>query len=276
MMPRTKLRLGASIAFALTLGLLAACSAQRLWIPWRHTSTTLGWFPLDGGTEWVYQFKNLAARGQGDYQFRLVSRGQVDVAVLHRKVFVVDELSPQGRHPTAYYWENGYLTKVLGLGYDPNGDINWEGKQVLAEFGFEAGGNTQKVMPLETRIGASWSEDTQILNSAVKVRNRIASKESVDTPAGHFDNVLRLDSSMSVKPARRKQAPGEKSDPVPDSMGDEASYSYSDWYAQGVGLVRSRVTLEDGSPAAEILLLDVHSAASAGDQHAAAVTDHNG
>ncbi len=233
----------------------------------------ISWFPLEVGNEWVYQFKDFnTPGGKGDYQFRLVSRGELDVPALNRKAFVVDEISPQGKHPTAYFIEKGYLIKVLGLGYDADGSINWDGKRVLKEFGFNGVGNTQKVMPVSLKVGFAWDEDTQILNAAVNVKNKIASKEAVDTPAGHFDNVLRLDSSMSVKPAKKSDMPGG----FPADAGDEAAYSYSDWYADGIGLVRSFVKLEDGTPAADTVLLDVHSAGDAANQHADSGTHHNG
>jgi len=63
----------------------------------------------------------------------------------------------------------------------------------------------------------------------------------------------------------------------PAEAGDEASYSYSDWYADGIGLVRSFVKLEDGTPAADTLLLDVHTADDpAARAQADPRTHHNG
>lgn len=210
-------------------------------------------FPLGAGSEWSYEFVDHSG-GNGSYSFRLVSRGALAIPEIDQSGFVIDEISPQGTHPTAYFVKDGYLIKVLGLAYGKEGVLTWTGRDNVRQFGWNEVENLQRMLPAELEVGASWKDDSQILNARVRTSNDVVGAETVETPAGRFDDALRIDSTILIEPIMPKGMPQ-----MPASPEGEAGVTYkmTEWYARDFGLIRS-VTVTPGEskdePVAEIVL----------------------
>jgi hypothetical protein len=230
-----------ALSLSLIGGLLAAGRACGPAGPLELAEPPL--FPLEVEREAVYEYHAMLDGGEGSHTFRLVGRGRKFVAGLNRVVFVVDEISPDGVSPTGYFFEDDFLVKVVGLQYQGDRLSVNPGGSLL-----KGGENLQRMLP-RTRIrpGARWEDDGHILNSRVKTRNHVSGIESTDCPAGHFDRVYRIDSEMTIEADPRFTGGDSK----------PATYLFAEWYAAGVGLVKSRVTSGSGMPAAEVLLKEI-------------------
>jgi hypothetical protein len=205
-------------------------------------------FPLATGFRWQYEFRDHAGGGEGDYAFELISRGIRPLPETGRDGVIVDEISPQGTHPTAYYVDDGFLIKILGLAYGREGNLEWTGTDNVREFGWKNVENQLRMLPEELEPGTEWADDSQVLNARVRTSNHAIRLEAVETPAGTFAEALRIDSTITIEPAA--VSPNLA---VPPAEGP--TYWMTEWYARDVGLVRSITKLKDEQIVAEIRLV---------------------
>jgi len=197
----------------------AACAPPRAESPPRAPGAGAeAWFPLVDGARWVYEVR----AGFGKSRLEVTAQGTRDVKGAPAPLFIMQERSvggPFGMQDdglAGYLVQDGYLSRFSFLSRDPDGGIRLMGSE------------PSRVLPVEPRAGQGWSEQTHVFTTPESKggeQNWKASLERVDSlrvPAGSFRDLLLvrteyLDPSVSKGPL----------------------VTYEDYYARGVGLVRS-------------------------------------
>ena len=180
------------------------------------------------GAHWTYKLDLVVA----STQIEVVAKGDAQVDGLGQLAFVMDErnlgqglgLAPVG--PTAYVVSDGFLCRYTGLDYTQSDRLKMLGKE-----------DPTRVIPLGAAPGTEWTNETRLLEQPegggglIKWTGRTKRAESVTVPAGTFKDVILVET--------------EYWDPSIDS--DQPLIAYQDWYARGVGLLRSVTTnVRDG------------------------------
>jgi hypothetical protein len=193
-------------------------------------------FPLRPGTFWVYEVHDF--HGQVDLK-RVVVRGSFYLKTQEANGMVVEEsggntdelLFDVSWHPVAYYRRGEFLYKFSGLSY------------VGAELReFRIGQGEEKVLPQDPSAHPEWENDFQIFHVGQGVGYGTRTLSSAHTPndtitvrAGKFRDCLRVETrTVSTSLPREPQ-------------GAEVIFHYTDWYAPGIGLVKSIVEVP-GAP----------------------------
>ena len=206
-------------ALALCL-ILGACSAES------QPQVAAGaaareYFPLVTGARWVYRvdFGGLR-RGQ----LEIIGKGTRSVTGLEGDVFINDEVIDGAAvgfadvAPVGYLAVEGFLGQVSGLDYDGKGGV-----RVLA------GEDPKRFLPIDPKQGASWEESSRMFElpegggSVTRWSRRIEARDSLAVPAGTFRDVLLVESKYWDDEVSQEQ-------PL---------MRYEDYYARGVGLLRS-------------------------------------
>jgi hypothetical protein len=121
---------------------------------------------------------------------------------------------------------DGFLCRYSGLDYTQADHLKMLGVE-----------DPTRVIPLGASPGAEWTNETRLMQQpeggggVIKWTGRTKRAESVTVPAGTFNDVILVET--------------EYWDPSIDP--DAPLISYQDWYARGVGLLRSVTrNLKDG------------------------------
>lgn len=199
------------------------------------------YFPLVPGAHWRYKL----TLPTGTAEVEVVARGDFAIEGLAGLAFVMDEhaigaddLGIAEVGPTAYVARDGFLCRYTGLDYRTPDQLRMLGEEDPA-----------RVMPIAVAPGASWTHQTRLLQQPengggglIKWTGRTRSVADLVVPAGKFQDVLLVES--------------EYWDPTVDP--DGPLLSYQDYYARGVGLLRSVTKNErdGGSQMVEQILLD--------------------
>ena len=206
-------------------------------------------FPLAPGTLWVYEIRD--AHGGIALQ-RSIVRGSLFLESKNATAAVVEESGGIGGefdldvawHPVAYYRRGGFLYKFSGLSY--SGDELKEHR---------LGRGDEKVLPTDPVASPEWQSDFQIFSVdangyGIRATSRATwTEDVVRVRAGAFRDCLRVETrTVSANAAA--------------SAASALGFRYVDWYAAGVGLVRSQVTsLDDGRRIATIELVSFREGA---------------
>ena len=126
------------------------------------------------------------------------------------------------QEPVLYYRDQGFLHRLF---------LTRQGGKLVPASG---SGDT-RFLPAVLEAGASWDSATvafqvQTGETGFQVTHRHVlnlERDVVRVPAGSFSNCIRVDTYSS-------HGPGS------GAHGDEIVFYYSDWYAPGVGLVRTQ------------------------------------
>lgn len=210
----------AGIACAAWLvGSPAACAPRRAESPPRAPGAGAeAWFPLVEGARWVYEVR----AGFGKSRLEVTARGLHAVKGAPAPLFIMQERSvggPFGMQDdglAGYTVRDGYLSRFSFLSRDPDGGIRLMGSE------------PSRVLPVEPRAGQGWSEQIHVFTTPESQggeQSWRASVERVDSlrvPAGSFRDLLLV-----------------RSDYLDPAVSTEPLVSYEDYYARGVGLVRS-------------------------------------
>ena len=206
----------AVVAFAIVL---AACTAaDRSSAPRSHVAAD--YFPLTPGSRWTYQVEDFAFGWKLERRTTLRRR---PIPALGRVGAILEEsYSPSSDpvlrapvQPIAYFWEGGYLHAI---------HVTEQDRELTPIDGFA----DLLVLPEAVRPGVTWNGAVprkRDLGFAVEETRRVRMMNgAVRVPAGAFGRCIRVDSTVS-----HRSHTGTV----------EVSLHYSDWYAPGVGLVRS-------------------------------------
>jgi len=217
------------VGIALALALCdAACRSEK-----RATvapgAASADFFPLVKGARWVYKLDLVIT----STEIEVTAKGDTPVEGLDNAAFVMDErnlgqslgMAPVG--PTAYVAADGFLCRYSGLDYTQADHLKMLGRE-----------DPTRVIPLGAHPGAEWANETRLMQQPegggglIKWTGRTKATDEVTVPAGTFKDVILVES--------------EYWDPSIDS--DHPLIAYQDWYARGVGLLRSVTTnLHEGN-----------------------------
>ena len=203
-------------------------------------------FPLRPGTFWVYEVRD--AQGRVALE-RVLVRGVLHLATQQIEGTIVEESGGMSGdfdldvswHPVVYYRRGPFLYKFSGVN-DVEGELQ---EQSLGE-------GEEKVLPADPMALHEWESDFDIFHTepGVGYHARMMStarttRDPVHVRAGVFRNCLRVDSE-SVLDSRSQR-----------STQRDIAFHYIDWYAPGVGLVKSEV--HAGDPALPVTMLELVS-----------------
>lgn len=219
--------LGRIIAWTL-LFLIGACSRAPTTTP-PATVASREYFPLHPGTLWVYEIRDAA--GNVDLE-RVLVRGPLHLKTQETDGVVVEESGGIGGelgldvawHPVVYYRRGSFLYKFSGISY-----VETELREYRLGIGEE------KVLPDDPFRHPEWESDVQLfrlgqgLGYALRAVSTARSPlERVTVPAGTFEACLRVETASALASLPRRPDGG-------------VAFRYTDWYAPGVGLVKSVV-----------------------------------
>jgi hypothetical protein len=183
------------------------------------------YFPLTPGSNWTYRIQDHGRRWT--YQSVVRVYGERFIEALGRSGIAVEERYSGGgiyiveeQEPIVYFKENGFLNRVF---------LTYQAEKMVAA----SGSGDRAFLPETLREGTTWTSDTTAfrvgdLGFQVTHQHVVAGKlETVKVPAGTFGDCIRIDTASSQ---------GKDSGRAP---GEELRFFYADWYAPGVGLVRT-------------------------------------
>lgn len=231
-------RVGGLWSLLIGLGLLATmgvgCTAA---VKHDRVGLVTDFFPLIPSSRWEY----LVTRRSEGFPLRLVATVRPDEfkGPNGQGCRVVDEHygdRPAGeRSPIVYCAEGGFLHKVMSLEYRG---------ESLEDNGLRSG--ELKFLPIDLGQTRTWEGRTNAYQlpdgSGFEVRQlhqAFVQPEPVEVPAGRFDRCVRVETT----------AIHSATGPDGATVGTRVVYYYSDWYAPGVGLIRT----EQRSANAEVL-----------------------
>jgi hypothetical protein len=198
------------------------------------------YFPLVSGAHWRYKL----ALEIGSTEIEVVARGDQPVEGLPGVAFVMDEHAMGAESmgiaevgPTAYVARDGFLCRYTGLDYLAPDRLKMLGEE-----------DPTRVMPLGG-MGSEWTNETRLLQQPenggggrIKWTGRTRVLDALEVPAGQFKDVLVVETEY-WDPSLRPDGP---------------LIAYEDFYARGVGLLRSVTNnaRDGGVQMAEQTLLD--------------------
>jgi len=199
------------------------------------------YFPLVPGARWRYKL----ALEIGAAEVEVVARGDTTVEGLAGLAFVMDEhalgaeaLGIAEVGPTAYVARDGFLCRYTGLDYRSPDHLKMLGQEDPA-----------RVMPIGGAAGQEWTNETRLLQQPengggglIKWTGRTKRVDVLLVPAGEFKDVLLVETEYWDESISK----------------DEPLLAFEDYYARGVGLLRSvtKNLAAGGAQMAEQTLLD--------------------
>jgi hypothetical protein len=204
----------------LACALLAACAGGP---PPARAPGEAGneYFPLFEGAHWSYELRTgLFAKAR----LEVTARGERAVRDSNEELFLVEEqldaeiygLEPAGL--VAYGRSGDYRTRIAAVQLDADGRLR------------VFGGEGVSILPLDPHPGQSWSDDAKVFSDAASGPSsgqrwtaKVENAGTVRVPAGTFDDVLVVHSAQWDA----------------TWSADEPLNTYEDYYARGIGLIRS-------------------------------------
>ena len=211
----------------LSLVLFAAAWAGCSAVAARRHPERADFFPLTPQSHWEY----VVSDGHGSQRFRFLAtvRQNPFVDPDGRTCRVVDErytdISADETVPVVYCIEGGYLHRVMSLEY--------RGQQ-LQDNGLRSG--ELKFLPINLTRDSNWEGFTNAYRLpdgsgyvVEQSHHATAATEQVSVPAGRFSGCVRVDTT----------AVHYALSPEGQPVGKRVTFYYADWYAPGIGLVKT-------------------------------------
>jgi len=230
------MRLGVLVSMATLVALTTGCTSLPIATALdRHSGHD--YFPLHPGTLWVYEVRD--AEGHVALE-RVLVRGAYRLKTHATDATIVEESGGMtgefdldvSWHPVVYYRRGLFLYKFSGVNF-----VDEELEEV------SLGEGEEKVLPDDPAEQREWQSDFEIFrNGADEYSARMtstaqASREAVRVRAGTFRGCLRVDSESWLASEE------------PRGASRRLGYRYTDWYAPGVGLVKTEVrAIENAVP----------------------------
>lgn len=173
------------------------------------------YFPLTEKSKWVYEITN--HRAGEKRRFTAEVRESIYIPQLRRTLVIIDEDQLGEHHPVGYYQdEDGFLNRFVYLEYE-------KGKVIFP------GTNSTPQRFLSANPSAThWKDKNTTIGSVQTWQYRVTNGLKIKVSAGDFQDCILVEAS----------APGFRGDPEVAIPG-VADYSFRDWYAPNVGLIRS-------------------------------------
>lgn len=191
------------------------------------------YFPLVQGATWVYHVD----LGLGSSEVEFFAEGVRAIRGLEQPAFVILERTTGESFglaqvaPSAYVISEGFVSRYSGVDFDDAGGIRLLG-----------GEDPTWVLPVAGEPGRQWAQETRLFEQPegggglIRWTGRTENVARVQVPAGIFTDVLKVraeywDTSIDA---------------------EHALLAYEDYYARGVGLVRS-VTYNESEGSSQML-----------------------
>jgi len=238
------MRLGVQLLLTALVALTTGCTSLPI-AATLDLRTAHDYFPLHPGTFWVYEVRDAAGRVAIE---RVLVRGPYHLKTHAADATIVEESGGMtgefdldvSWHPVVYYRRGLFLYKFSG--------VNLEDDEQLREVSLGEG--EEKVLPDDPVEQREWQSDFEIFGnggdeySARMVSIAQPSREAVHVRAGTFRGCLRVDSESWLAAEESRSA------------SRRVAYRYTDWYAPGVGLVKTEVrVIEHAAPVTTFELL---------------------
>jgi hypothetical protein len=203
------------LALCVLGGLLVSCATTP--VPHASGPAAQDYFPMLPGTHWVYELHT------GPFQsttLDVTARGERPVRGSETGVFVVEETTPEemfgleAKGLVGYRIADGYVTRVPAIELGSDGVVHMFGHD-----GFS-------ILPIDPHEGQNWSDQVEVFDNSGNHQSWTAHVENVGrmhVPAGTFEDVIVVRSEHWDREWKE----------------DEPLHSYEDYYARGVGLIRS-------------------------------------
>lgn len=227
----------------------AGCGASVPPLASPFASSNGDFFPLEPGSIWIYEVTN--ARGDATLQ-RVLVRGPLWLETQRTTGTVVEESGGVAGEPSfddawqpiAYYRRGDFLYKYSGLGY--------AGSEIME---LRLGEGEEIVLPADPSLHPEWESAFEVFSVGenggfgLRASSRAETmRDSVTVRAGRYRNCLRV-STETLSDGRE---------------GDPLRFHYVDWYAPGIGLVKSIVTTS--GEARPITTIELQSFRHGGDE----------
>jgi hypothetical protein len=229
--------LRSALTVATLVTIVAGCAVATL----RPAAFDRDFFPLAPNSQWEYA----VSRYGGAERFRFVAT--VRTNDFHtadgRTCPIVDEQygGTSGRFPIAYCTESGFLHRIMSLEYRG---------ETLEDNGFRSG--ELKFLPTDLRHASAWEGVTNAYRlpdgsgfEVQQLHRVLPDAERVEVPAGVFARCVRVETTAIHSAV----------DDHGTRTGPRVTYYYSDWYAPGVGLVKTEQRSADAAVVATIELV---------------------
>lgn len=246
----------AGIALA---AILAGCSPPPALVPVLPASPSAtrveDYFPLTPDSRWTYRVRDLAKAWTYETRVRVFPPRRFDflgrdgIPVEERYSSVGGPLFVEEQEPIVYYRDEGFLHRVY---------LTYQAGQLVPQ----SGSRDSRHLPEVLRDGTSWDSETTAFRVGGGLGIQVVhhhevhlETDVVSVPAGDFTGCIRIDTYSSH---------GAGS----DRGGGEIAFWYSDWYAPGIGLVRTQQwdDVERREERSKIELLEASIAEPAGSQ----------
>ncbi len=177
------------------------------------------YFPLENGGHWRYELR--AGFFSRSTRLDVTARGEHVIRGSDERLFLMEEqlsgriygLEPEGL--VGYRVADGYLTRIAAVSLEADGQVRI------------FGGEGMSFLPVDPSPGQSWSDRTEIFRESGSAGQawtaEVESAGRVSVPAGSFDDVI-------VVRSQQWDLEWDMHRPL---------HSYEDYYARGVGLIRS-------------------------------------
>ena len=198
------------------------------------------YFPLVPGARWVYRLET----DLGSLRLEVTAKGEMTLEGRDEPVFVLEEtnrgpsLGFVETAPVAYVVEGEYVSRLEGVDYDEQGGLLLLGQDAAVKF-----------LPRDPVPGLTWEQRTRLFQTPegggaqLGWHGEVKAKRELSLPSGTFSDVAVIEIVYS------------------DVGGEGAGRTtaiYEDYYAKGVGLIRSVTRDPSGDPAnsVELTLLE--------------------
>ncbi len=192
-----------------TLAVITPSRARAGDAPWKK------YFPLGKDTTWTYELTNSHTKQKR--RFTVVAKGPLYVPEMKRTLAILDEDQLGEHHPIGYFEdEKGFLNRFVYLEY--------EGSKVTFPGTASSG---ERIMPADLIAMKSWEDSPVVAGATSHTKYRVDSGLAVQVPAGKFSDCVLVEATVEGGQALKAVAV----EPMHDI--------FKDWYAPGVGMIRS-------------------------------------
>jgi hypothetical protein len=209
----------------------------------RGIQTTSDFFPLTPSSHWEYLVRRRS--DVSPLPFAATVRPDEFTGPNGHGCRIVDERygdrPAAERYPIVYCAEGGFLHRVMSLEYRG---------ESLEDNGLRSG--EIKFLPIDLGRSSSWEGRTSAYQlpdgSGFEVRQLhqvFVQREPVEVTAGRFEGCTRVETT----------AVHSATGPDGNAVGTRVVYYYSDWYAAGVGLIRTEQRSATGEVLATVELV---------------------
>jgi len=200
------------------LWLSVLCMLAAMVAPQARAGSETSWkkyFPLGKDTVWTYELTN--HHNERKRRYKVVVKGPLYIPEMKQTVVILDEDQLGEHRPVGYFEdEKGFLNRFIYLEYD-GGKVTFPGTTSTGE----------RILPADLIATRNWEDSPVVAGVSSHAKYRIDSGLEVQVPAGKFKDCVLVQETVD----------GEKS--LEAAIREPTHDIFLDWYAPGVGMIRS-------------------------------------